>query len=354
MFISPRSAVAALRVVAAIALYLLATAARGELVADVDVARIAVADRSSSARASARRAGMEQVLVKLSGSRGSLDNAAVREALGNSARYLLRYSYEEDAEGGVLLRLEYDGRALSDVLRAAGEPLWTRNRPTVLGWLVLSDGEQRSFATRDATPEVHRALSEAFSRRGVPLQQPLYDIEDMRQLSPGIAWRGGSAALASASARYPAKELLAGRAARLSDGSWLGEWRFLDRGRWIRRQVSVSDMHAFVAAGANLAADSLAARYAVIGDEGGDLRYGIRVEGIASYADFRRMRDALRGLEAVDRLVPERISAEEVLLRLDSAASPEQLARIIELDARFAPLAANGVQELNYRWEGAQ
>ena len=324
---------------------------RAEVVADIDAARIPVPDRSETTRNSARRDGMEQVLVKLSGSRATLDSPQVQSALRDSRRYLLRYSYEDAGDDSVVLRLEYDGRALRRLLRDAGEPLWTANRPTVLAWLVVGDGERRRFASDEADPAARAALEDAFATRGVPLQQPLYDLEDLGQLSPGAAWRQSSAALTSAAARYPETELLAGRAAELADGRMLGEWRFLDRGSWLRRQVEAEDLQAFSRAGADLAAAALAARYAVAGGGSDELAIVLRVEGVTSYAQFSALREVLEGMEAVERLVPQRLSAREVLLSVESAATPSQLARIIGLDGRFSELPAVDDAQLNYRWE---
>jgi hypothetical protein len=120
----------------------------------------------------------------------------------------------------------------------------------------------------------------------------------------------------------------------------------------VARQVNAPSLEAFAAAGADLAATVLAERYAVAGDDGGDLRYRIRVEGIDSYTALRSLQGALQGVEAIERVVPERVAGREVVLRIESAATLPQLGRIIELDPRFAPLAGPTQEgQLDYRWE---
>lgn len=349
------------RCAAAVFLFALigALPARGEFVAEIDAARIEVPDRSESTLVRARREGMRQVLVKLSGSRDSLQRESISSALREAQRYLIRYSYEEDEDSGpeprLLLRFEFDGNALRKLLRDAGEPLWTSNRPTVLAWLVYNDGERRRFASQEEAPRLREALNTGFTQRGVPLQQPVYDLIDAERLSPGAAWRQSSAALTAASFRYRDTELLAGRVAELSGGRWVGDWQFLDQGRWLQRQVTAASLEEFVAEGADLAAAALAARYAVVGDDGGDLRYRIRIDGVRSYAQFTALREVLESLVAIERLQPEMLQRDVVVLRVQSAADPEQLARIIELDTRFVPGAAAGAEdELRYRWTGSE
>jgi hypothetical protein len=79
-------------------------------------------------------------------------------------------------------------------MRDAGITLWTANRPTILAWVVLSEEGRRGFLTPDTDPLSVQTLNDAFRRRGVPLQLPLYDLEDAAAISPGEAWRQSSVA----------------------------------------------------------------------------------------------------------------------------------------------------------------
>ncbi|MFT7286318.1 MAG: hypothetical protein ACI87W_000423 [Halieaceae bacterium] len=323
---------------------------RAELVLDLYTARLPVADRGNATRAAARREGLRQVLVKASGQSVGLGHSAIQNALGQPQSYLLGYSYEEQ-DAQITLRLSYDEIAVQRLLREAALPLWTANRPPVLAWLVVSDGSRRRFVSGEELPDAAMTLGEEFQQRGVPLQLPLYDLTDTRILSPGEAWRQSSMAIIGASQRYGDARVLAGRVAILSDGSWLGDWRFLDAGRWVSRSVSVDSFAAFAQSGAALAAETLAGRYAVVGQGEADLRHLIILRGVRNYDDFSAIYAVLNGLESVARVVPEQLLGDRVNLRLDSQAGLAQLARIIELDARFVPspqLSAEPV--LNYEW----
>jgi hypothetical protein len=323
---------------------------RAELVAGLETVELPLPDRSSAALNAARREGLAVVVLRLTGQAAALESAAVTRALANAQRYTLRYSYRDDG-GRLGVQLDYDGAALRVLLREAGLPLWTANRPAVLTWLVVSDGDQRQFATTETLPEAIAALQADFRRRAVPLRLPLYDLSDRAALPLGLAWRQDSAALVGASARYGEVAVLAGRVARLSDGRWLGDWRFLQDGAWQQQSVSAPGLEAFTAAGADLAARSLSARYAVTADSEGDLRLRVAVSGVRSFEDFRRVRALLEALEPVESVLPERVEAGRLLLRLESAAQEDQLARIIELDARFLRRPpAPGESGLHYEW----
>jgi hypothetical protein len=330
-------------------LLMLAGGARAETVPDIDVARIPVTDRSAAALGTAQAAGLREVLVKLTGSASVPAEPALAEALQTPEQYLRSYGYEE-GDDGLLLRLDYDGDALRALLQQNGLPLWTANRPLVMAWLVFSDGGRRRFASAEEMPELRALLAEAFRRRGLPLQLPLYDLEDAEQLSPGAAWRLSSAALMSASARYAPQAVLAGRVAKLSDGSWVGDWRLLDNGRWLSRPVSAADREQFIEAGADLVASTLAGRYAVVSGAQLDLRYQLRVRGVQDFGDFAALRRALEAVEAVVRVVPESVTRDLVTLRVEFSAPLEQLARLIELDGRFQRLPTAAADGIDYRW----
>ena len=314
-------------------------------------ARVPVDDRLPQTLRSAQRDGLAQVLMKASGSDLPEENGALLEALEQAASYLLGYSYEEKTGRDLLIRLDYDERRVQELLRDAGLPLWTSNRPVVLAWLVVNDG-QRGFASLDRAATTVDALNGSFERRGVPLQQPLHDLEDAAAISVGEAWRQDSAALVRASERYGEPRILTGRMATLSDGRVSGDWRFLDQGRWLTRSLRAVTLQEFTDAGAALVASRLAARYAVRGAPGDiESGYHLQIRGVRSFADYAKLREALLAMEAVSYLAPERLQGDLVQLRVEADAERERFQEILQLDRRFVPVP---VQDdfglLEYEW----
>lgn len=333
-------------------LFLLADTAGAQVFSRSSVysAQLEVEDRQSGTLASAQREGLAQVVIKATGRDDSVANELVEAALKRPSRYLLGYSYE--ATGGALqLRVDYDERVVQELLAEAGLPLWTSNRPTVLAWLVLNE-ETRSFASSERAPEAVAQLSRSFERRGVPLQQPLYDLEDARAISPGEAWRQDSSALFAASRRYGDVLLLAGRVAQLSNGTVSGDWRFLDQTQWRTVSLRANSLAEFADAGAALVAGSLADRYAVVQDSGyGDSGFELSLRGVRSFQDFRAVRDALSSMEAVSYVVPRNLQGDLLVLRLEAEADASRFERILELDKRFVPIPnGDGLGATAYEW----
>ncbi|MEQ8264073.1 DUF2066 domain-containing protein [Pseudohaliea sp.] len=333
----------------------LAPGLRAAVIDDLYRAEVAVEDRGRRALASAAREGLAQVVVKVSGSEEALALAPVQAALEDAQRYLQQYSYREVDDGSLTADLQYDEAVLRGVLLEAGAPLWTANRPPVLVWLVAEGTGGRDFVGPAHQPQLAEALPGAFERRGVPLRQPLLDLRDTAALGTGPAWRLDAATIAAASARYGVEDVLAGRGLPLSSGEWLGDWVYLHDGQRLDRAVTAADPAAFAEAGAALAADAIARRYAVA-SAGEVATAGARVLvlGVDSFADYAAVMAWLEGLELVDRVNPEAVDGDRLVLRLEARADLARLAPVIELNERLQPLPdvpGDIAAERAYRWQ---
>lgn len=324
-----------------------------EMVADLHAATVPVSDQSSKVLAGASRQALAEVLVKVSGSRQLLRNPAVVTALGQSRSHVQQYGYVRGAAPGAELsvRLEFDGAFITGLVRQAGAPLWTANRPVVLAWVVV-DGEQgKNFVNWDSAPEQAQLLVDEFSRRGVPVQLPVFDLVDMAAVSTEAAWRLDATVIGAASARYNVQNVLVGRLASLSSGKSLGDWSYFYQGERVNRSATVPDLQAFLRNGVGIVAGEMAARYAVLPSEGEDGELRMMVTGVSSYADYAAIVRWLEDLELIDYATIQKVQGKRIELHLQAQVDASQLATIIELNDRLLPLPMSGTSaQLNYQW----
>ena len=207
---------------------LLAGNAWAEMVRDLHSASVPVANQGSKALTAAASQALTEVLVKVSGSRLLLANPVIVKALSDPRAHVQQYVYtrNELPEVGFSVRFEFDGEYVTDLVRQSGAPLWTASRPLVLAWVVVEDEQGRHFVDSDNWPDEAQELIEAFSRRGVPVQLPVFDLEDMAALSLNDTWRLNAAAIQAASARYNAQDIVAGRLASVGEGKSAGDWSY--------------------------------------------------------------------------------------------------------------------------------
>jgi uncharacterized protein len=321
-------------------LLLAAVSARAEVVADLHAAIVPVDNQSSETLTAAAREALADVLVKVSGSRELLQSPAIVSALNDARSHVQQYSYvrRTPPATGLALRCEFDAPFITSLVKRAGAPLWTANRPTVLAWVMVEDEQGRHFISKDSAPEEMQVLLEEFSRRGVPVQLPLFDLADTTAVNPDDAWNLDTSVMQAASARYNVQDILIGRLASASEGQSVGEWSYLHDDQHSNRPVTVPDLTTFLREGVNLAAGELAARYAVALTGGGG---GIRVivTGVTSYEDYAAIVRWLEGLELVDHATIDRVQGDRIELRLQAQADAAHLATTIELNNRLVPVA---------------
>ncbi|MEZ5571963.1 MAG: DUF2066 domain-containing protein [Halioglobus sp.] len=323
-------------------------------VADLHAASVPVAEQSDKALAAAARVALSEVLVKVSGSAELLRNPSIASALADARSHVQQYAYVRGTPPAAPLavRFEFEPAYITELVVQAGAPLWTANRPLVLAWVVVEDEQGKHFISWDSSPEQAQQLLDEFSRRGVPVQLPVFDLIDMTALSLDDAWQLNAAAIQAASARYNVQDVVAGHLARLNTGQASGDWTYFNQDNRLNRSLSAPDLQAFLRDGVNLVAADMASRYAVAptgGQEGG-LR--MSVTGVSSYADYAGIVGWLENLELVESANIERIQGDRIELRLQARADAAQLAGTIQLNQHLLPLAAQdpGIP-LNFQWQ---
>ncbi|WP_162300072.1 DUF2066 domain-containing protein [Kineobactrum sediminis] len=327
-----------------------------ELVRDLYIAEVPVTDRGAAELDKAAAEGLAQVLVKVSGTEGVLALPAVENALPVAREQMLQYSYTratnaDTGEQALAARVEFEPSLVRQLLATAGAPMWTATRPVVLVWVVKDGVNGRHFVNSDTDPELVAELARAFHRRGVPVRLPLFDLEDTASIDPDQAWSLAAGPLRAASSRYGATEILAGRVAMLSSGDLVGDWLQLSGNNRTERGVTRASRREFAQQGAALVAESMASRYALPVQPGANLT--MTVSGVNSYADYASIVAWLESLEPIEQASVTSIRADVVSLQLTASAIARQLAPVIELNSRLAPVKAerDASEPLSYRWQ---
>ena len=376
-----------------LALGLLALGARAETVKGLYEVEVPVASQDEQARAVAVDAGFRQALVKVAGSRRVLDNPAVAATLPRANSYLLQFYFTQISypprDGGPAvepgLHVAFAPRAVNDILRRAGEPILPPNRPATLLWLALDDGTGPRLLSRAVDTAVADWLGFHAARRAMPLLFPQMDIEDSAALTPEQVAALDDAATLRASARYGAESVLAGRLVRASDGSWLGEWRYLGgaqgsagppgdaaAGDEVASDGALGDVATGAAAGdngtssdgsgsaptldglagqlADFMADAVAARYAVQTGIANTEQLRLRVDGVAGFAAYEKLSRLLKAMTSVRGLQLVLVDRDTLFFDIVTDSNFASVAREIALLSQLSNAGAEG--ELHYRWIG--
>lgn len=186
-------------------------------------AEVAVDPQQSNADAAARVRGMEEVIVRATGSRDALKNDAVQKALRQSNQYITQISTQQEGVQSVM-RLQFSAQHIRSLLSQAQLPFWPESRSNLLVWLVEEANYDRSVSWEHADTPLLNQMKARARVRGLPLTVPVGDFDDVTGVQVSDLWGGFINPISIASQRYPTDAVLVVRA----QGSEL-RWTLFDQ-----------------------------------------------------------------------------------------------------------------------------
>lgn len=186
-------------------------------------AEVAVDPQQSNADAAARVRGMEEVIVRATGSQDALKNDAVQKALRQSNQYITQISTQQEGAQSVM-RLQFSAQHIRSLLSQAQLPFWPESRSNLLVWLVEEANYDRSVSWEHADTPLLNQMKVRARIRGLPLTVPVGDFDDVAGVQVSDLWGGFINPISIASQRYPTDAVLVVRA----QGSEL-RWTLFDQ-----------------------------------------------------------------------------------------------------------------------------
>ena len=361
---------------------------------DIYRADALVKSQSESERNTAARATFGEVVVRVSGQRNALSHPLITAALPKAQNYLFGFSYRSVADKVMVdgkawpaigLQLNYEPKAVEQLLRQAQLPLWPAVRPKVLVWLVARD-QQGLRLVPDAMDL--QAMQAQAQYRGLPLSFPKLDFEDNLALTAEDLWALNIEKIKAASLRYKADAILIGRytpynmgpipsaealsaAAQdtgdvdiahvepdvstitaeantpvdsvalepeLTQGPWLGDWRLLHANSEQAFADETPEVKGLFSAAIDRAADYFANQYAIVPTNQRAQEIVLSIGNIGSFGAFKQVQSYLNDLALVQRMEVLRVNGEGLLVRLTTEGDVKLLMSTLALGGRLAPL----------------
>ena len=287
---------------------------------------------AEDARADAYEAALKTVLLRVSGS--DLANApeVIEELFPNPASYVMQFR----AGANDTLWVSFDGEAIEQILRNAGQTVWGSDRPLTLAWLAVDWGQgQREIVGADdpdrSRPEsrsidrnrlVRERVLDVAERRGLPLVFPLLDTTDLQMVSFTDIWGGFDEMILKASERYDANSILIGRIRPTS--SQRSRWTYYFAG-------SETPMTGSPEAVVGQVADLLAGEFAV----GGDMpieAVALNVSGVVSLDAYGTLQKMLGDLSVIENFTVTEVSGDRVSYQVDVRGGADRLSRALRFN----------------------
>lgn len=288
-------------------------------------------DRTArNARQKAYDRALGVVLLRVSGSLLSSDAMTIKQLFPDSSAYVVQFR----PGARDTLWVSFDGQAIEQTLRDAGQTVWGSDRPLTVVWLAVDRGQGRReiVAADDPDGESHDARSidrnallrerilEIADRRGLPLVFPLLDAEDLQSVTFSDIWGGFDERIINASRRYAADSVLIGRI-RTAGGS-RENWSYYFSGserRWNGSPESVVSQ----------IADLLAGEMSVGGSSPLAL-VELAVSGIVSVDAYGDLHRILGNASVIEDYRITEVSGDRVALRVEVRGGAERLRRALQ------------------------
>jgi hypothetical protein len=233
----------------------------------------------------------------------------------------------------------FDRAAIEDALRYGDVPVWGKERPLLLVWIMADDEQGQHFlgvqTDQHGLLELAAATAE---RRGIPVVFPVLD-ERERAALPVQAFNTIDAhELAGLTSRYRPQSILLGQVSEVNPGFWETRWRLALDGQmenWSSEGELAEDV---IDGGLDTAADRLAERFAQHGLQQQEVAMQLVVQGISTLADYARTKIYLDTLDAIHRLNVSSVNDGQVSFELTTRGGRGSVAQAIALGNVLAPI----------------
>jgi len=295
-------------------------------------AQVPLDQRAENARARAYETALARVLLRVSGSELSTDAEMVELLFPDPAAYVVQLRPGADDT----LWVSFDGKAIENVLREAGQTVWGGDRPLTLIWLAVDWGQGRREIISADDPERSRGAGRSINRnrllrqrvldiaerRGLPVVFPLLDTVDRQNIGFSDIWGGFDEAVIAASKRYEANSILVGRIRATS--SQRDSWTYFfggDKRSWSGEPELVL----------GLVADLLADEFAIRGDAPLE-SVNLTIAGIDSVEAFAAVQKLLSEMTLIEGITIAEVEGDQIRYRVSAIGGVNRLSRALRFN----------------------
>ena len=292
-------------------------------VASLYQVEIPVASQAADARAQAIQDGFLRVLIKVSGDPHVDQNPDVRASLKSADYYVQEYSYllPSTSSSEYILLIRYNKRDVNTLLKRSGVAYWGENRPLILVWLAVSNGQEPTEIVDNDTPNgVLNVMKQQGKKYGLPLIFPMMDVSDVNQVTPADVSAMTLPVLKEAGKRYSPDALLIGNL-KQGDGGCESTWQLVLGGTQWNWKVTGKSPDEVVNNVLNLVSQTFVKRYVVKAANGTRSWFKLEVSNITERNDLVQLIQYLKQLSPVQQVQLSQVSGNMVELAVQVRGS---------------------------------
>lgn len=273
-----------------------------------------------------QREALQQVLIRVTGQPDIIQQPQIRSELANAASYVKQFEAVRTEQANNV-RVLLDAQRIQQLLRERQIPIWDGQRPELLFWIVEQQGNERQFVRRNDSPWL-QSLQEALNSQALPYTLPLYDIDDLLNLTETDVWVGFWQQIELASYRYKAHQivvlLLEPSANENSTGWRLTALRQQDD-KILRDELDANNEQALMQQYVALLSQQLTQQYAILLTPNQQQQAVLQIHGVSTLADAVTLERRLAGMLGVSLVQIIQHAPATTVFSLTLQITPEQL-----------------------------
>ena len=284
-----------------------------------------------------------QVLHRVSGNAAIVSHPAVQAELKNAASYIKQFESQRQVDGSNLMRVLLDAVKVNQLLTEQGIAVWGALRPQILVWLTEQSAGERQFVRQNEHP-LNLQMQQAFDYYALPLLVPLYDIDDLINVTETDVWAGFWQPITEASQRYPADIVVA--ASLMSEQqaeqvSYRLSWQVQQEGRTYRSELSAESEADVIQQFAATLAEHLAQRYATVMSAEGETKLLLEIQQLQSLADIVRVQRELAQLVGITQVTLAHYHNNNARFELRSKVSADSVINALRFNNMLQNITAD-------------
>ena len=329
--------------------YLFCHSANAYIVKNLYTIESSIADNSVETRNKLLPQALDQVLLKVVGSKSILSDPQLAIAREHVDKYVTSYSYTPD-NGAYKISIKFNDKMIDQLLSQAGRITLNKNRPLVLLWLVVESNNDMHFVGGGVHEDIADKLEELSHNYGIPMSLPLLDLPERMLITEHDVQDFNWGALKQSVGRYRANIVVAGKITN-QGGIWHNKWELLDGDQTMGWETSGDDLNTQLEQMLDHLSAQVVASYTNV-DKNLDTKQGLSlsVKGIKSLEDYAKVMAYLKSVTAIKKVELNSIIDDEAIFLISADGGKDSITKAISLETLLiATSAANSSGSLEYK-----
>lgn len=304
----------------------------------LDQSLVPVKSRSVAERNKAISLALQNVVLKNAGSVTALNNPSIMAKIKSPNSLIRQFGYDE-IDGKLFLKVNFDHKRIISLLREVKLPVWGKQRPLTLIWLVEEINGDRQIVNDSSLLDTRQFFKHEAETKGVPLLFPLMDLDDNMQISVNDVRGMFVAQVDTASQRYQTDYFVLASMSPSADGVELSVSLFVKGSEQqggiplVSKWQVVTDTRAAVTEIISSISDYYVGRYAIT-DTGVQLNSSVTFVDITEMKQLVAIEKYLNQLSAVKAVNVSQLQGTSVQYHLSLFGTLDDLHRLMVLDPR--------------------